>query len=143
MSNPADLQFLPQPRSLTRQAGVLALPAAGAIGIAGADLYSVACEVQALFPGLAIHANYPGGADAIAVALREGLHRDGYRLGISPAGIRIEAGAVSGTFYAVQTLRQILEQAGEGAMTGATPCISSSKCGTTSTTGPPPTCTGT
>jgi hexosaminidase len=118
-SRTIDLQFLPQPRSLTRQAGVFALPAAGVIGIGDAILYPIAADVQALFPGLAIHASYPGGADAISVALREGLHRDGYRLTITTDGIRIEAGAVSGAYYAVQTLRQLLDQAGEGAL----PCL--------------------
>jgi len=116
LSNPANgLELIPQPRSLTRQAGVFPKPVAGAIGIAGAGIHPIALEMKCLFPNLAIHATYPGGTDVVAVRLHEGLHRDGYRLAIAPGGIRIEAGAVSGAFYAVQTLRQIVAQApGEG-----------------------------
>lgn len=116
--NPAPA-LLPQPQSLAYRDGHFTLPSAGVIGIGDAILYPIAADLQALFLGLAIHASYSGGADAISVALREGLHRDGYRLGISPTGIRIEAGAVSGAFYAFQTLRQLVEQAVEGAL----PCL--------------------
>ena len=104
------LHLMPHPRSLLHAVGRFPIPATGTIGIGDAGLYPTARDAQALFPGLTVHASYPGGVDTIAVALRADLHRDGYRLVIAPGGIRIEAGAVSGAYYAVQTLRQILEQ---------------------------------
>ena len=111
--------ILPQPQSLTLGNVAFQIPACGVIGIGGAGFTPVIAELQHLFPRFAVNASYPGSHDTVSVALRDGLHRDGYRLGITPAGIRIEAGAVSGAFYAVQTLRQLVEQAVEGAL----PCL--------------------
>ncbi len=105
------LSLLPQPQSLVRHAGVFLPPATGVIGIGDGLLYAVATELQALLPGLAVQASYPGSRDTVAVACRDGLRRDAYRLAIAPAGIRIEAGSATGAFYAVQTLRQLRNQA--------------------------------
>jgi len=114
-----DLQLLPQPRSFTRQPGFFAVSAAGSIGIADSQFYAIAREVQCLFPTLAIHASYAESVDTLAVTQCGSLHRDGYRLRIGADGIGIVAGAVSGAFYAVQTLRQIVEQASADGL----PCL--------------------
>ncbi len=106
--------LLPQPRTLTLCEGTFAIPESGMIGIGDGTLYAVATGLQELLPGLVVHACYPGGTDAVSLVLCRELPREGYRLTVTPAGIRIEAGAVSGAFYAVQTLRQLLEQSDGG-----------------------------
>jgi hypothetical protein len=53
----------------------------------------------------------PGAATGSpAVSIRGGLPAQGYRLRISPDGVRIEAGDEAGAFYGKMTLRQILRQ---------------------------------
>jgi len=106
--------LLPQPQSLTPRAGTFRVPAAGVIGICDMSLYQVAVELQRVLPGLAVNASYPGSHDTVALALRDGLKRDAYRLAIGTDGIRIEAGAVCGAFYAVQTLHQLLARSPAG-----------------------------
>ncbi len=108
--------LLPQPKSLARRDGEFSVPVSGVIGIGDSSLYPIAAGLQALFPGLAVNASYPGSRDAISVSCQAGLKRDAYRLVISTDGIRIEAGAEAGAFYAVQTLRQLLAQATGGAL---------------------------
>lgn len=108
------LSLLPQPQNLVLRDGAFKLPTTGVIGICCGSLYPAAVALQKLFPGYAVNACYPGGEDTIALALDSSLKREGYRLAITGEGVRITGGSAAGVFYAVQTLRQLVEQGAGG-----------------------------
>jgi hexosaminidase len=108
----APLRLLPAPRELRREPGTLAL-AGRAVVDASALGPDAAFAVRALErvlarAGIAIVAS---GAPRMTLALdAAGLPLEGYRLAITPEGVRIAAGEPRGLRHGVATLAQILRE---------------------------------
>jgi len=113
------LALLPQPKTLARGKGTLALPATVTVGIADASLFPAACELTALFGKTAISAAAPGIADTIALTLDDALPPEGYVLLISAESVSIVGQSPAAVFYGIQTFEQVLRQSPAGRV----PCL--------------------
>ncbi len=108
--------LIPFPASLRPLGGTLALPAAPAAGVPD-HLDPRVCKVlHELFPGLHHIACRQADPD-IRLAIAPGP-AESFNLQIMPDGLRISAPDAPGFFYALQTLRQILQQC-----SGDLPCL--------------------
>jgi len=111
--------LLPQPQRLRRDKGVFAVASSSSIGIRDIRLADAAREAKSVLKRAAVHIAAPGAHDALVLSLRKNMRPGGYRLTITPDGIRIEAKSPAAAFHATQTLRQIADQAAPGTL----PCL--------------------
>lgn len=109
-----ELSVTPLPRSMERGAEDYTLPATLQIcfpAYRGDSVKRVAARFAAeLSYATGIAANLTAKAKnaGLVLSLVSGLPAEGYRLRVSPEGIRVEAAAPAGFFYALQTLKQLL-----------------------------------
>ena len=107
------IHVIPEPVSVTekpgsfylRQGATLAVEGDSTAGIAGWLVAQVREQTGILLK------EEKGGRGAIIVLVGEkyrGAGREGYSIGVSSAGVRIEAGSPAGAFYGMQTLLQLL-----------------------------------
>lgn len=113
------LVLLPQPRQLTRDAGIYVLTSELPIVLNPApELHSVAERLRAVLravaPGPWPLSAFAGPMAAVRIYIDPtGIaHAQGYRLAISAAGVTITAHDAPGALYAVYTLAQIIDQCG-------------------------------
>ena len=113
------LVLLPQPRQLTRDAGIYVLTSELPIVLNPApELHSVAERLRAVLravaPGPWPLSAFAGPMAAVRIYIDPAgiVHAQGYRLTISAAGVTITAHDAPGALYAVCTLAQIIEQCG-------------------------------
>jgi N-acetyl-beta-hexosaminidase len=104
------LQLIPSPTSLHLLDGTFALPSPPSACIPDHLDPRVCTVLHELFPGLH-HIACRQTTPAIRLELTTG-HPESYQLRISPEGLRIAAPDAAGFFYALQTLRQIIQQCG-------------------------------
>ncbi|MBS1968347.1 MAG: hypothetical protein JST60_21640, partial [Chloroflexi bacterium SZAS-1] len=109
------LVLLPQPRQLTRDAGIYVLTSELPIVLNPApELHSVAERLRAVLravaPGPWPLSAFAGPMAAVRIYIDPtGIaHAQGYRLAISAAGVTITAHDAPGALYAVYTLAQII-----------------------------------
>ncbi len=113
------LVFIPQPHKITMHKGFFRIPDKPVIGISDSSLYTVACRAETVFQNGTINIIIPRKKDALSVILRKGLKPGGYRLNITPAGVRLEADSVEAAFDGLQTLVQVAMQCSEKKL----PCL--------------------
>ena len=109
----ARLHVLPIPASLNVSAEVYRVPNQLTIGFTGqqaASFVSICEEILGSFTSLSWALDKHNQAWDIGLIDAPRLGNEAYRLVISEAGIRIESGSPAGTFYGLQTLRQLLHQ---------------------------------
>ncbi len=118
------LILLPQPRKLTLTGGEYALAPGRRIVLHAEDASALLFGAQRLQAALAragvegeLSATAAGTPNEIGVVLRLApdriAHPQGYTLTIAPEGVVAEAQTPAGMFYAVCTLIQVIEQAGQ------------------------------
>lgn len=108
--------FLPEPKQVGQGKPVFALPAQGSIGIAEHALFPVAQMAGRMLKGAPVNVRVPGITDTLSLALVKGMNRDGYRLRVTPRGIRIEAESVVGARHGMHTLAQVVVQCPGGCL---------------------------
>jgi len=109
----AQLAVIPQPVDVAYGSGAFVLTAGTTISTDAAmrDVgYALADYVA---PATGYHLPVGAGASGSVISIRTDtslarLGEEGYRLVVTPAGVRIRAFKPAGAFYAVQTLRQLL-----------------------------------
>jgi hypothetical protein len=112
------------PRRLTLSGGVCSLAQNGVIVIEAEDsqsLWFIAQEMQAALQSVGLHwsiiAGRSGAANRMALILNlthgSALHDQGYSLTVTPERIDATAATPVGLFYAVQTLRQLVQLCGQ------------------------------
>ena len=116
--------FLPQPQSITYTGQTFSLPETGLIALNGDDVqgmwFTAVWLQDALLENAGVDYELAGGgaipSDRITVQLSlvpgSVRHEQGYELTVVDGRIDAVANTNSGLFYAVQTLTQLLEQAG-------------------------------
>ncbi len=119
-----DLLLLPQPRHLTLKEQTLTLPKTGLIALdapdvqalrfTGISLQTALCEQADVNYELAAGAAAPQAQTHIRLSVVPGSvrHPQGYELTITSERIHAVADTPAGVFYAVQTLKQLLQQTG-------------------------------
>ncbi|MBS1566932.1 MAG: glycoside hydrolase family 20 zincin-like fold domain-containing protein, partial [Bacteroidetes bacterium] len=107
--------IIPKPVTLETRAGMFRLSANMSIACSGTGSRDAALFFSAQLkknPGLRLQPAQ--GAAAIRFSINAGadsvLGDEGYRLDISPTGIRLRANKPAGLFYAVQSLLQLIER---------------------------------
>jgi hexosaminidase len=119
-ANPdGDLRLVPAPRSVTMGSGRFALRGEVRIGVGRShedDAFAARLLETEIEAASAATARVVEGADVEVVLARDpGLSEageEGYRLDVTPGGIRATARTGAGLFYAVQTLRQMIHADG-------------------------------
>ena len=112
------LSLIPQPRKLVHARGRFRLPARASISISHASLYRTASRAAAMFGAADVGAaTVP--RPTLRLTLAPSRRADSYRLRVGRDGIEIEAASAAASFYAVQTLAQIVTQSSSGAL----PCL--------------------
>src|SRR5437773_2055998 len=109
--------LLPAPRRHHLTHGALILPAKGHIQLlsSATELLPAARAIQSALQHLAnrhysIVASHPDDDVVISLFIPAASQGQSYELEITPANIQITAASPEGTFYAAQTLTQILRQ---------------------------------
>ena len=112
----SDLRLLPAPRSVTPGSG--RFPLRGEVRIAVApgnadDAFAAALLAEEIESGSAAKARIVEGDAGDIVLARDGSLADageeGYRIEVKPGGARLTARTGAGLYYAVQTLRQLVD----------------------------------
>jgi hexosaminidase len=120
------LHVLPMPASVSVSDEVYQVPSQLVIGFTGPQpdsLVSICEEFLGAFLSLSWSLDADCETWDIALTFEPQLVNEAYRLVISKVGILIESGSPAGTFYGLQTLRQLLRQhSDETAIT--LPCLS-------------------
>ncbi len=116
------IAIIPRPVQIVRGEGSLALSGAMPLHAPG-PAGSVVCALREALPDAALSPVDipPASGIILAITSRSDLEAEGYRLQSTPSGLRIEAQTPAGLFYGIQTLRQLIREAGDG---GAyIPCV--------------------
>lgn len=106
--------LVPQPRRCARGAGAFALPAKGAVAVAGPEedaRPAVERLRAALGPGWRVNAEDVKDATLRFRLVERVAGPQSYRLTVSPSGVRAEAQDRAGLFYAAVTLSQLVRRA--------------------------------
>jgi hexosaminidase len=104
--------ILPRPASL-QLTGKVGFSLAHGVAIAGGKDFPEAA--QALAAGMRLQGIVTGAAgDAISFKKSPGLAREAYRIGVTPAGVTVEASSAAGAFYGAQTLVQAVVRDASG-----------------------------
>lgn len=112
-SNPPELGLIPRPKTLIEQEGTFTVDQ-DTVVIANGKLAKVADQLRGyLAPstGLTLPAGKESGKNSITLSIDPSLKhlgKEGYRLAVTPDGIRIVSTDAPGAFYGVQTLRQLM-----------------------------------
>ena len=109
--------LIPQPKKAEWREGSFALPGTVQIGLESQDLYPAAQLAMEFLKRTRVNIAVPTVPDTLALSTDGDLKKGGYRLEISPAGIRIAGRNPAAVSHGLQTLRQIVEQSGR-----ALPC---------------------
>ena len=117
--NPMTLNLLPSPQKISLHGGTFTLPDTGSITLnvpRPAELLFTARRVQAAIHTITATEWPIAGGDLpgeLVITLDSSLNRSqGYRLIISPEGIRIAGNDAAGAFYGVMTLVQLIQTQG-------------------------------
>lgn len=109
MTTPAS-SIIPRPQSIETLPGQCRLDADTRLEITGADEDNRRRLRDAFVAATGLPLTGQGAAIAIHIDAADpaNLGREGYRLHIRPDGVRIEAAAANGAYYACQSIRQLL-----------------------------------
>jgi hypothetical protein len=108
------LEFIPQPKKITRQKGTFNLPRKASIAVCSHELLGVAEDIRATIDGGSIVTPARGVTDPVTILTDGRLKKSGYRLAITREGIAIRARDKSAAFHAAQTVGQIVMQSPRG-----------------------------
>jgi hexosaminidase len=119
---PADaLGIIPQPRSAKAYAATYELPRSVVISARSAGERNVADFARTFLRARGIAATVAASASGAQIAISAlaydpSLGREGYRLRVDAAGVRIAANSAAGAFYGLQTLEQLFSPGGGNAI---------------------------
>jgi len=119
-----ELRLLPEPRSVTLREGRFAFRAPVVISVAAGDAedrFAAGLLAEEIAAATGTPGQVVDGRHGAIVLDRAGapaeLGEEGYRLDVQPSRVRLVARTAAGMFYAVQTLRQMVEPDGIPAAT--------------------------
>jgi len=114
------LDFIPQPKKVTQTNGQVPVPRTMAVGICGWRFHPAAKELLSLLGARGDVSIRGKGITHDAVIQRnQKLRKEGYRLAISKAGLRMDVADLRGAAHGLRTLTQIVQQSPKGVL----PCL--------------------
>jgi hypothetical protein len=115
--------LVPAPRNFVFDEGEFVLPENSRVVINRSDIFQDARYLKPFLPGCSI-VLWPGGSGAVNCIISEDLLiTQAYTLTITPQGITVKGSDVTGVWYGVLTLAQLLRVYAPGGR-GALPCLS-------------------
>lgn len=115
--------LVPAPRHFVLDEGEFVLPENCRVVINRADIFQDVVSLKPCLPGCSI-VLWPGGSGAITCVISEDLLiTQAYTLTITPQGVVVKGSDVTGLWYGVLTLAQLLRAYAPGG-SGALPCLS-------------------